>query len=186
MNRHERRKNKKNIQFSQKVSKDLINGIKFHTNKDYENAKILYNRVLNSEPLNYDALRHLGILYQDQHNYREAYEYFIKAVKANTNGFEALNNLGTIHLHNKSYDLALKCFKRSLEINNKYVPTINNLAGYYHKKNEAKKSLHFATKALELQPDNPMAQNQYAKALIINSKLEEAIELLEKLNKQFP
>ena len=31
-----------------------------------------------------------------------------------------------------------------------------------------------------------MAQNQYAKALIINSKLEEAIELLEKLNKQFP
>ncbi len=186
MNRHERRKNKKNIQFSQKVSKDLINGIKFHTNKDYENAKILYNRVLNSEPLNYNALRHLGILYQDQHNYREAYEYFIKAVKANTNGFEALNNLGTIHLHNKSYDLALKCFKRSLEINNKYVPTINNLAGYYHKKNEAKKSLHFATQALELQPDNPMAQNQYAKALIINSKLEEAIELLEKLNKQFP
>mgnify|MGYP001167654165 FL=1 len=186
MNRHERRRLKKNNKLNTAVNVDLINGIKFHTNRNYVEAEKLYKKVLVSNPSNYDALRHLGILYQDQKNYAEAYEYFMQALKSNSRGFEVLSNLGTIHLNNKNYDLAVKCFNKSLEINNNYVPAINNLAGYYHKSNKPKKAMSLSSLALELQPNNPMAKNQYAKALVINNKLDEAIKLFQELNKDYP
>ena len=39
---------------------------------------------------------------------------------------------------------------------------------------------------MELQPDNPITKNQYAKALILNNDLEEAISLLERCCKDYP
>lgn len=185
MNRHERRRQKKN-KINPAINPNLLEGIKYHTNKNYEKAEAMYKEVLVTEPSNYDAIRHLGILYQDLKNFEKAYNYFVNAVKINPQGFEAINNLGTIHLYNKNYNLAIKCFNKSLEINESYIPTINNLAGYYHRVHEPKKAIEFSSKALKLQPNNPLTRNQHAKALIANSRPEEAIKILEKLTAEFP
>ncbi len=186
MNRHERRKLKKNNKLNQTVNHDLLEGIKYHTNKDYETASKLYKKVLLKEPSNYEAIRHLGILNQDLENYEGAYNLYIQAVKINPRGFEAINNLATIHLINRNYELALKCLNKSIEINENYVAAINNLAGYYRKVFEPKKSLEFSSRSLKLQPDNPHAKSQYAKALMYNNQPDEAIEILEKLNSDYP
>ena len=76
-------------------------------------------------------------------------------------------------------------FKASLTINN-YIPAINNLAGYYHKINDPKNAIYYSEMAIRFQPNNPIALVQHVKALIINSQPEEAIILIEKLNKDFP
>ncbi len=185
MNRHERRKQKKNQSLSG-FHKNLLKAIQLHTNKNYGEAEKLYNTLLVSEPNNYDVLRHLGILFQDQGDNAKAYEFFLKSVQINSNGFEALNNLGTVHSKNKNYELAKKCFNRSLEINKKYIPSINNLASLYHKLNYPRQALEFSSRALELQPQNPFTRNQHAKALVINSKPDEAIKILKELNSQYP
>ena len=186
MNRHERRKQKKNIRLNQTINQDLLHGIKLHTNKKYKEAESLYNKVLITEPKNYEALRHLGILNQDLERYENAYNYFLQALKINPNGFQALSNLATIHMENKNYELAYRCLKQSLTINPNYIPTINNLAGYYHKINDPKNAIYYSEMAIRFQPNNPIALVQHAKALIINGQPEEAIILLEKLNKDFP
>jgi tetratricopeptide (TPR) repeat protein len=186
MNRHERRRQKKNNKLNQTINQDLLEGIKFHTNKNYIKAEVLYNKVLSSEPANYEAIRHLGILYQDLEQYEKAYNYFLQALKVNPKGFQALSNLATIHMENKNYELAHKCLSQSFKINSSYVPTINNLAGYYHKINDPKNAIHYSQLSIKIQPGNPIALDQYAKALIINNRPEEAIDILEKLNKNFP
>ncbi len=186
MNRHERRRQKKNNKLNQTVNQDLLEGIKLHTNKNYIKAEALYNKVLSSDPANYEAIRHLGILYQDLEQYEKAYNYFLQALKVNPKGFQALNNLATIHMENKNYELAHKCLSQSFKINSNYVPTINNLAGYYHKINDPKNAIHYSQLSIKIQPGNPIALDQYAKALIINNRPEEAIDILEKLNKNFP
>ena len=186
MNRHERRKQKKSNKLSQTANPNLLQGIKLHTNKNYKEAEVFYNRALLSEPTNYEALRHLGILYQDLEEYEKAYNYFIQALKTDPKGFQALNNLATIHLRNKNYKLAHKCLSNSFRINSNYVPTINNLAGYFHKVHDPKNALYYSELSLSIQPNNPLALNQYAKALIINNQVEKAIDLLTKLNKDFP
>ena len=186
MNRHERRRQKKTNKLNQSVNQDLLEGINFHTNKNYVKAEALYNKVLSSEPTNYEAIRHLGILYQDLEQYEKAYNYFLQALKVNPKGFQALSNLATIHMENKNYELAHKCLSQSFKINSNYVPTINNLAGYYHKINDPKNAIYYSQLSIKIQPGNPIALDQYAKALIINSRPEEAIDILEELNKNFP
>jgi Tfp pilus assembly protein PilF len=128
----------------------------------------------------------LGILYQDLEQYEKAYNYFLQALKVNPKGFQALSNLATIHMENKNYELAHKCLSQSFKINSNYVPTINNLAGYYHKINDPRNAIHYSQLSIKIQPGNPIALDQYAKALIINNRPEEAIDILEKLNKDFP
>ena len=186
MNRHERRRQKKSGKLNQTINPDLLQGIKLHTNKNYKEAEVLYNRVLSSEPKNYEALRHLGILFQDLKENEKAYNYFMEALKVNPKGFQAMGNLGTIHMLNKNYELAHKCLMNSFRINSNYVPTINNLAAYYHKVHDSKNALHYAKLSLTIQPNNPLALVQYAKALIISGELEEAIGLLEKLTENYP
>ena len=186
MNRHERRRQKKQGKINQTVNENLLEGIRLHTKKNYSKAETLYNKVLLNEPTNYEAIRHLGILYQDLEQYEKAYNYFLQALKVNPKGFQALSNLATIHMENKNYDLAHKCLSQSFKINSTYVPTINNLAGYYHKINDPKNAIYYSQLSINIQPNNPIALDQYAKALIINNRPEEAINILENLNKNYP
>ena len=186
MNRHERRKKKKESGVTSALQNELLKAIQFHINKDFVNAEILYNEIVSKEPDNYDALRHLGILKQDLGDYEEAYNYFLKCINIRPNGFEALNNLGAIHVRNKNYPFAQKCFEKANSINKNYVPVINNLASLFHKLQNKKSALEFSIKAHNLQPHNPITRNQYAKALILNSKLEDAIQILENCCVEYP
>ena len=79
MNRHERRRQKKQGKINQTVNENLLEGIRLHTKKNYSKAETLYNKVLLTEPTNYEAIRHLGILYQDLEQYEKAYNYFLQA-----------------------------------------------------------------------------------------------------------
>ena len=61
MNRHERRKQKKERGNISALQNELLKAIQFHVNKDFKNAE-LYQQIISKEPDNYDALRHLGSL----------------------------------------------------------------------------------------------------------------------------
>ena len=89
-------------------------------------------------------------------------------------------------MRNKNYPFAQKCFEKANAISKNYVPVINNLASLFHKLQNKESALKFSTKALSLQPDNPITKNQHAKALILNSKLEEAIQILEQCYSENP
>ena len=107
MNRHERRKLKKNRVNMSALHEELLKAIQLHMSKDYINAEALYKKIILQEPGNYDAVRHLGILKEDLGNYEEAYNHYLKCINLRPNGFEALNNLGAIHVRNKSYQFCL-------------------------------------------------------------------------------
>ena len=186
MNRHERRKQKKEGLNASALQGELLKAIQFHMNRNFNNAETLYQSIITREPNNYDALRHIGILKQDLGNYEDAYNYYIRCIKIRPNGFEALNNLGAIHVRNKNYTLAQKCFEKANSINKDYVPAINNLASLFHKIQNKESALKFSSNALKLQPDNTITKNQYAKALILNSQLDEAIGILEQCIKDNP
>ena len=186
MNRHQRRKEEKKQNRNLNFQNLLLNAIDLHSKKQFKEAEKIYMRLIVSDPNNYDVQRHLGILFQDQGKYEKAYNFYLKAIDSKANGFEAISNLGTIHLVNKNSDLAMKCFEKALSINPKYIPAINNLAGLHHRLGDSKLSLKYAKLALSLQPDNIITRNQYAKSLILNSKLDEAIKIFRTLVKENP
>mgnify|MGYP001181558471 CR=1 FL=1 len=186
MNRHLRRKESKRQGKAALIQTELLQAIKVHANGDLSLAKDMYQKLYAKDNTNYDLVRHLGILYQDLKDNEKAYNYFLKAIEIRPNGYEAYNNLGAIHVLNKNQSLALKCFEKSYSINPKYVPTINNLAGLYHRLHDGNLALKFSEKSMSLQPKNILAINQYAKALVLNNKIEEGIEIFKELSKNNP
>ena len=186
MNRHERRKQKKNNKFNTLNNNRLIEGIKHHTQRNFSKAQEIYNFVLSKEPNNYEAIRHLGILYYDTMRKEEAYNSFQAAIKLYPERCEAFNNLGFMHLENMNYKLAEKCFKESIKKKTDYIPALNNIVTLYLKIGEKINALSISEKAIQLDPKNQITQNQRAKALIANNKIENGIDILEKLCIQNP
>ena len=107
-------------------------------------------------------------------------------MKTKPDGFEAFNNMGTSYVLGKDYKLAIQCFNRCLEINNNYAPAVSNLANLYNRRGDGDNSLKYSKKLKELLPDDPETTNTYAKALILNHNLGQAILLISDLVKKYP
>ena len=94
--------------------------------------------------------------------------------------------MGNSYILVKEYNLAITCFNKSLSLSENYIPAIINLASLYNKIGDAENSLKFASTLKKLQPENPQSINAYAKALILNHKLDDGIKFLEGLTKKYP
>tara|TARA_Y100000768_G_scaffold103946_1_gene76030 strand:- start:1032 stop:2741 length:1710 start_codon:yes stop_codon:yes gene_type:complete len=186
MNRQLRRRQQKENNKNNNFRNKLIKAIELHTSKNFTEAERIYFELDRSFPNNYDVIRHIGILAQDTGKLEKAYNFFQQAIKLNKKGYEALNNLGAIHVLNKNQNLALKCFEKSIQIQPNYVPSINNIAGLYHRLHNREKALYFSKKALSLQPRNVLAKNQYAKALILDDRVEEGINIFREICEEYP
>ena len=96
MNRKERRRQKKNISQSQ-VNSSLLDAIQLHIKKDFEKAENLYLKIIKNDQTNYQALRHLGILYNDTKKYEKAIKYLTDAINTEPSIPDAHNNLGLVY-----------------------------------------------------------------------------------------
>ncbi len=186
MNRHQRRKQQKEQKIVQPFHQELLEIIKIHSSKNYVLAEKEYLNLFNKIPNDYETIRHLGILYFDIGRLEQAYNCFQKSVKVNPKRCEAYNNLGFVHIKNGNLELAETCLQKSYEINTRYIPTLNNLVGLYINWQHPDTALKFAKRSMALEPANPISNSQYAKALIQNGQLTEAIQILEDLYKKFP
>ena len=186
MNRHERRRNKvKGVEDINFIN-NLTKAIEIHQDKDFILAEKSYRKLIKTHPNSYELNRHLGILYQDTGDLEKSFDFFVKSLKTKPDGFEAFNNMGTSYVLGKDYKLAIQCFNRSLEINQSYAPAISNLANLYNRRGDGENSLKYSRKLKDILPDDPETTNAYAKALILNHNLEQAIQLINDLVKKYP
>ena len=80
MNRKERRRLKKSSSHNQENNNSLLEAIKLHTQKNFKTAEDLYLKIIKNDKTNYQALRHLGILYNDTKRYKQAISYLTDAI----------------------------------------------------------------------------------------------------------
>ena len=183
MNRKERRKQKKNS-YQNQVNNNLLEAIKLHTDKDFENAENLYLKIIKSDKNNYQALRHLGILYNDIKKYDKAIQYLTDAIEIAPSIPDAHNNLGLVYFVSDNLVSAKKSFEKSFLLNNNYLPALNNLTRVYFSLNESERCLQSAMTAIELGPNEYICRLNHALALSINGRIEEGIKILEKLKNE--
>jgi tetratricopeptide (TPR) repeat protein len=183
MNRKERRRQKKNTSQNQ-VNNSLLEAIQLHVKKDFENAENLYLSIIQNDQTNYQALRHLGILYNDTKKYDKAIKYLTNAINIAPSIPDAHNNLGLVYFVSDNLALAKKSFEKSFLLNNKYLPALNNLTRVYFSLNESELCLQSALAAIELNPNEYICKLNHALALSINGKIEEGIKILEKLKEE--
>ncbi|HXX45442.1 MAG TPA: tetratricopeptide repeat protein [Candidatus Acidoferrales bacterium] len=84
--------------------------------KDYAEAAVAYQRILDQKPDNAQILNQIGIAYQELHQDELAERFYRRALKADKNSPFILNNLGSIEHGKGRYGRAIKYYKKAIQV----------------------------------------------------------------------
>ena len=184
MNRKERRKEKA-LALQNDSVKAMNDAYNFHSKGQLDKAERMYKEIIKIYPNHFDALRHLGILYQDRRELDIAHKFFLKAYKILPKNPSIYNNLGSINFQKFKFKESFDLFKTCLSLEPDFIPALNNIALLCHRINHAEDALYYSSKALKLS-SSILTKTNYALALSINNQLEEAIIIFKELAKEDP
>src|SRR5262249_14903816 len=111
------------------------------------------------------AIAELQRAYDAQGDIEKARRHLQNAIDIAPNFTEALNNLGTIYYHDRKFDEAAELFERAVRANPNSYPAQVNLAGALISLGDYLRALAENSKALDMRPDDSLAQSQMGQAL---------------------
>jgi type IV pilus assembly protein PilF len=130
----------------------------------------------------------LGLIYMSKFRYDLAEKHFKKALAIKPDYAAAKNNLGTVYLAQEDWPAAIKTFQ-SLEGNLLYATPhypLSNLGLAYYKLGEYPTAEKYYQKALDLEPNFPIALRGLGRTYIAMVKIPEAVSVLEKAVRDAP
>lgn len=131
---------------------------------DPQQAISFFNKAIQVEPGNEQAHFQLGMVFMKQENYEAAVESYKNVIEINPEFPDTFFNLGFINALSKDYTKAEEMYARVVELNPIYVDeALYNLALVQSKLDKKDESLINLEKAVEVNPDNELAQNYLKK-----------------------
>jgi tetratricopeptide (TPR) repeat protein len=122
--------------------------------KDYGEAALAYQRLLEKDPGNADILNRIGIAYQQLGQEELAERYYKKALRTNKNSTHTLNNLGTIEYSRQRFGKAIKYYKKAIANGgDDLAPVYSNLGYAYCGIKQFPLAMQAFGKALALDPN---------------------------------
>lgn len=98
------------------VENKLLLGTRYFSNKEYENAKAIFQDAMNSRPEDFRVYSIVGRLYHDKEMWDDAEKCFRTAVSLQPNNSEAHNQLGSTLFAQQKWEKALGSFKTALRL----------------------------------------------------------------------
>ncbi len=139
----------------------LANNIK---DTDPGKAISLYERAVQFDPNRAQAFFELGMIFMKQKNNTKAISNFKNVIKLNPDLPNTYFNLGYLYAITKNYAEAEEMYSRTVELKPSYLDeALYNLALVQHKLHKDKESLANILKAVEINPNNTLAQNYLKK-----------------------
>ena len=133
--------------------------------KQYADAALLYQKLVEQEPKNALLLNKLGIAYHQQNLLDQAKRCYERAVKADRTYANAYNNIGTIYYQRKNYRKAIHAYKKALAIRLDIPAAHSNLGYAYFAQKHYDEALAAFRQALDLDPE-VFERSQYAGSLL--------------------
>ncbi len=133
---------KVNLAFSNMIHNKLVTAFNFHNQGCFDKAQIIYEQILELDPLNFDALRLLGSLAAQINEFDLALTLLIKALKLNSNNPYLFNSLGNVYTELGDMKNALNNFNRAVSLK-------PDFAEAYSNRSKALKELGFLDQALK-------------------------------------
>jgi len=137
----------------------LNKALNFHKNGRLEEAKKIYEIVLEKNPNNFEIINLLGVVSSQLKDYVKAINLINKAIDINSSHPSLYNNLGTVHKEMEEYDLAIKNFEKAIKLNPNYAEAYNNLGIIFKKKNQYKEAYNNYKIAIKINPNYAEAYN---------------------------
>ena len=140
--------------------KDRIEKISFFLkNKNFNEAKIIVDKLILEQPNNVDFLNILGIIFLETEKYLEAEKVFENILHYNPNSYEAYYNLGILNQKLLNLNKALQYYLKANIINKNNYLLLNKIALIYLKIENIDLSIKFYNDSLEVNSVNVEAYN---------------------------
>ena len=148
--------------------------------RDYKNAEMLCNKILNIDPNHFDSIFLLANLSAINRDFNGAKEFLHRAVKIQPKSTNAYNNLGTAYKELGKYDEAINFYNKTLEIEPNHPNAHYNLGLVFYKLKDLKKAKSYLQKTCEIQKNYAIAFFSLANVHVDLKELEHAISCYQK------
>ena|SRR5215469_6944167 len=129
-----------------------MKGDVFMARKEFGEAAIAYEAILESEPKNAQLLNKVAIAYQELGNLNRCERYYRKSIKADKNFASPINNLGTVEYEKKHYSKAIVLYKKALVLKMETSTIYSNLGYAYFANKQYPEAMDTFDKALAIDP----------------------------------
>ena len=150
---------------SPKIIKLLHKGVALHRQGKLGDAKQIYEKILQKQSNNFDALQLLGSIYNQIKLPEMSLKYFDKALKINKTNPAVYNNRGNAFQALKRFGDALKSYEEALKLKPDYAEAYNNLGKTLQELERFEDALKSYEEALKLKPD--YAEATWNKSLLL-------------------
>jgi tetratricopeptide (TPR) repeat protein len=154
----------KSVTQEPQIQKKILQAIKKHQENEFQEAKEIYNEIIEAFPNHVQAIYFSGLLSYQQDVFHEAKELISKALELNPSWPEALNNRGNANKSLGYYKEALNDYTKAIEIDPCYALALSNRGLILSDLNCFRAAIADLTKAIEIQPDD--AGTYYKRGLI--------------------
>ncbi|PAY21394.1 hypothetical protein CKO51_00715 [Rhodopirellula sp. SM50] len=154
--------------------------VSLHQGGHLTEAEGLYQRALEREPENVDALHFLGVLRHKQGNSDEAVRLIRRSLRGNPRYHGARNNLGNVLKESERFVEAEVEYRKVIEADPKHADAHNNLGAVLRVLKRNDEAIASFEAAIELQPRHADAHQNLGNALKAGGRQEEALVAFRK------
>ncbi|MDV6033348.1 MAG: tetratricopeptide repeat protein [Phycisphaera sp. RhM] len=154
--------------------------VSLHQGGHLTEAEGLYQRALEREPENVDALHFLGVLRHKQGNSDEAVRLIRRSLRGNPRYHGARNNLGNVLKESERFVEAEAEYRKVIEADPKHADAHNNLGAVLRALKRTDEAIASFEAAIELQPRHADAHQNLGNALKASGRQEEALVAFRK------
>jgi len=147
----------------------------------YEKAAELFERVLQTNPNDVDALHGAGLAYARMDQNSRAESVLARAADLAPRNVEVRNALGRVHLALTNREAALADFNKGLSLDGRNVSAFTGKAVTLDSMSRHSEAQAVYAKALTYYPANYILRSNYALSLAISGQLDRGIPMLQEL-----
>jgi tetratricopeptide (TPR) repeat protein len=159
------------IKFWEDVTKKSPSSARGHYNlalvlvehKRFEEAELEFQSALRLNPLDWEAMRYLGLIYGDQGHLEEAIKSFQSALTLDPNNADLHYNLGVVLQRAHRLEDAVREFQAALRLNPMDASSHNNLGVVYGQQGRLDEAVKEFKAALEIDPNHAKARENLEK-----------------------
>ena len=164
---------------SKSMEELFAKALEYYKEKDFENSKITYQKILEIDEKNVEALVNQGVIYKILGENKKAYENYIKAININPKHTLTYNNLGNLLKDTGNLKGALKVYSDAIKLDPKNYHAYNNLGMAYEKLGDNNKAIQAYKESVRVNPKFAKAINNIGVVLYKQKKYEQAIEIFK-------
>lgn len=154
-------------------------GHKFLKRKDYESARIEYEKSVAVDPTFASGFYQLAYIAKRDGNLKAAEEYYLEAVTSDATHYKAWYGLGNLYYGMGNNPKAIESLKTSISVNPQYEKAYYSLGQVYESQKSSALAVSNLKKAIEIDKKYSLAYELLSKIYIDQEKYDSTIALLK-------